>query len=446
MPNGLQAYLLVNGKGERIDTGPIEIVSNKENANDPVVRNGLTCMSCHAQGMKRFSDNMRAVLAATPKGQTDFDRDHALALYIEKPKMDDALNEDTKRFANAVRETGAEVTTREPIYALQGRYDFTVDIAQAAGEAGLPTETFQSKLQANARLGTLIGPLKTSGGRLKRDAWEEYFGDVVQELHLGLYVKATVQPLANAIAAVQPPVNLIPGGKADNIAPAKANPLPAEPKEPGAVAVNGRNPNLGGNHVPGRNLGNARQIPDLNAEYGMELMEIPAGMFTMGSAEADIYQLPQFKSCAGEMPQHKIYLDTYYIAKNVVTVKQYFAFCTATGHLKPPEPSWGWKEDHPIVNVTWNDAHEYCGWLSHETGLQVSLPTEAEWEKAARGTEGQKYPWGNDWDSSKYQHSTRYYGDAGSTGCSWESFVRCESLRSVGHGRQCVAVVFGLVR
>ncbi len=88
LPNGLQAYMLVNDSGKRIDAGPIDIVSNKENINDPIVRNGLTCMSCHSQGVKRFYDVLRPIISALPKDQSGYDRDHALALYIEKPKMD----------------------------------------------------------------------------------------------------------------------------------------------------------------------------------------------------------------------------------------------------------------------------------------------------------------------------------------------------------------------
>lgn len=199
LPNGLQAYLLVNGKGERIDTGPIDIVNNKENTNDPVVRNGLTCMSCHAQGMKRFTDSLRAVLVAAPTTQIDYDANHALALYRDKATMDAALDEDARRFAEAVRLTGAELATREPIYALQGRYDATLDATLAAAELGLPADTFLSRLQANARLGALLGPLKTAGGRLKRDAWEEYFGAAVRELGLG-----TLLPPQQSQAQVPP--------------------------------------------------------------------------------------------------------------------------------------------------------------------------------------------------------------------------------------------------
>ena len=378
LPNGLQAYLLVNGKGDRIDTGPIDIVSNKENVNDPVVRNGLTCMSCHAQGMKRFGDNMRAVIDATPKAQADYDRDHALALYVEKPKMDAALDEDAKRFADAVRETGAEVTKREPIYALQGRYDSTVDITQAAAEAGLPTEIFLSKLQANARLGALLGPLKTTGGRLKRDAWEEYFGDVVRELHLGVYLKPSV-------------------------------PQPAV--QPAAIA------NTGGSVTPGAGIAAAKFKK--NAKDNADMIFIPAGEFTMGSPQSEIDALDKQEKTdhfKNEGPQHKVMLDGYYVYKTPVTVAQYLKFCDETGHEKPFDPAFNpnWsKKDHPIVNVSYKDALAYCVWAG------VKLPTEAQWEKAASWDDGtkkkRKFPWGNEFDRTKLWCSENKEGDAEGT-------------------------------
>jgi formylglycine-generating enzyme required for sulfatase activity len=85
--------------------------------------------------------------------------------------------------------------------------------------------------------------------------------------------------------------------------------------------------------------------------------------------------------------------------KNLVTVAQYRRFCEATGRSMPDAPGWGWHDDHPIVNVSWDDARAYAKWAG------VSLPTEAQWEKAARGTDGREYPWGNDWDASKCVNS-----------------------------------------
>jgi formylglycine-generating enzyme required for sulfatase activity len=104
-----------------------------------------------------------------------------------------------------------------------------------------------------------------------------------------------------------------------------------------------------------------------------------------------------------------VVLDSYYIYKTPVTVRQYRQFCEAQGKAMPSAPYWGWKEDHPMVRVSWEEAKAYCAWAG------VTLPTEAQWEKAARGTDGRKYPWGNDWDSSKCQCSKEKVADAGST-------------------------------
>jgi len=98
-------------------------------------------------------------------------------------------------------------------------------------------------------------------------------------------------------------------------------------------------------------------------------------------------------------------LLNYEIGKYPVTNFEYRAFVQDTGH----EPPRHWEGDqyppelgdHPAVNVTWHDAAAYCEWLSEKTGRPYRLPTEAEWEKAARGADGRQFPWGDEWDASK---------------------------------------------
>jgi formylglycine-generating enzyme required for sulfatase activity len=128
-----------------------------------------------------------------------------------------------------------------------------------------------------------------------------------------------------------------------------------------------------------------------------ELILIPAGEFLMGSDPSeDKYARDD------EQPQHTLYLPDYYLAKTPVTNAQYAAFVEATGHRSPSywegkQPLKG-KEDHPVVYVSWFDIMAYCNWLSRVTGKAYRLPSEAEWEKGARGTDGRIYPWGNEWD------------------------------------------------
>jgi formylglycine-generating enzyme required for sulfatase activity len=131
-----------------------------------------------------------------------------------------------------------------------------------------------------------------------------------------------------------------------------------------------------------------------------ELAFIPAGEFLIGSEpkkDEDMYE--------SEQPQHTLYLPDYSIAKTLVTNAQYMFFVEATGHDVPRhwkgnKPLAG-KEDYPVVYVTWHDTVAYCNWLSAETGKAYRLPSEAEWEKAARGKDGRLYPWGNEWDPQR---------------------------------------------
>jgi formylglycine-generating enzyme required for sulfatase activity len=141
-----------------------------------------------------------------------------------------------------------------------------------------------------------------------------------------------------------------------------------------------------------------------------ELIHIPAGEFLMGSdPEKD-------KDAFGdEQPQHRLPLPEYYIAKTPMTNTQYLAFVEATGHRAPKH--WeggrptGDKVNHPMVHASWHDAMACCQWLAEATGKAYRLPSEAEWEKAARGTDGRIWPWGNEWDEKRCNSGEGGRGD-----------------------------------
>jgi formylglycine-generating enzyme required for sulfatase activity len=114
-----------------------------------------------------------------------------------------------------------------------------------------------------------------------------------------------------------------------------------------------------------------------------DMVLVPAGEFSMGSPEGD----------PDEKPAHKVQISAFFMDKYEVTVKQYAAFLQESGGDRPAE----WKtmnktanQNRPVMGVDWAEAARYCKWAGKR------LPTEAEWEKAARGTDGRLYPWGND--------------------------------------------------
>jgi formylglycine-generating enzyme required for sulfatase activity len=123
---------------------------------------------------------------------------------------------------------------------------------------------------------------------------------------------------------------------------------------------------------------------------------IPSGDFPMGS--------PDERGRGNERPQHCVWVDAFELATTPVTNQQYAMFLEATGHEPPPtwdKPPFD-HPDQPVVSPSWFDAVVYCEWLSSVTGRRYRLPTEAEWEKAARGgLEGKDYPWGDEPDESK---------------------------------------------
>jgi formylglycine-generating enzyme required for sulfatase activity len=134
---------------------------------------------------------------------------------------------------------------------------------------------------------------------------------------------------------------------------------------------------------------------------------IPAGDFLMGSPSGDGF--------TDERPQRSVFLHAFLMDRYEVTNAQYERFVKATNHAMPvnPNPSatlWNdgrpfpGSDTHPVVNVSWHDAVAYCAWAGKR------LPTEAEWEKAARGADARLYPWGNEWSVAKANSASYWAG------------------------------------
>ncbi len=158
--------------------------------------------------------------------------------------------------------------------------------------------------------------------------------------------------------------------------------------------------------LPENNLMSDFDVKSLKIKW----IKIPAGKFKMGS---DVKNRMN-----NENPVHWVELDTYNISKHEITVGQFRKFVQDTNYITEVEkkgiasvkkdgkwqkdknanwekPGFKQKDDHPVVLITSGDAEMFCKWLSKKTGKNILLPTEAQWEKAARGSDGRTYPWGN---------------------------------------------------
>jgi formylglycine-generating enzyme required for sulfatase activity len=166
-------------------------------------------------------------------------------------------------------------------------------------------------------------------------------------------------------------------------------------------------------------------LPD---ELLLGFMEIPAGPFLMGSDdERDSWLLKA-------SPQHKVTLPTYYMARYPVTVAQFRTFVEASGYAWEDRNRPQGAAHHPIVYVSWHDALAYCKWLTarlqewsdtpeplatllRTEDWRVILPSEAEWEKAARGIDGRAYPWGNEPDPNRANYNETGINTTSAVGC-----------------------------
>ena len=215
LPNGLQAYLLVDANGIRLNDAPIEIVSDPK-ASDPTVRNGLSCIGCHTQGMKTFTDSVRA--AVEQDDNPPYNKAHALRLYPEQSVLDELLQKDTERFQQALEKIGgpfADDASRqrffkqhenEPVQRLHELFQAPLNASDAAAAVGLETEAFLTQIREKQSLKNLgLQTLIDVNGTVKRDAWTSNFDNVISALNTP---DSTLPPI------VQRP-ELIPGASID---------------------------------------------------------------------------------------------------------------------------------------------------------------------------------------------------------------------------------------
>ena len=169
-------------------------------------------------------------------------------------------------------------------------------------------------------------------------------------------------------------------------------------------------------------LAGAGSLPDM--------VLVPPGEFFMG-APSGSHALPD------EQPERRIYLSGFWIDRHEATHADYLQFVQATGHRAPANANQAvtlWDkgrplpgiEDHPVINISWDDAVAFCHWRNKR------LPTEAEWEKAARGTDRRVYPWGDEWEMN-FANSASYWAGRKvefSSGADWDEFwLRGEGAR-----------------
>jgi formylglycine-generating enzyme required for sulfatase activity len=184
-----------------------------------------------------------------------------------------------------------------------------------------------------------------------------------------------------------------------------------------------------------------------------QLVTIPAGPFLMGTRESEVDELEKLgikrEYIKREVPQHEVTLNEYAIARYPITNAEFERFIEDGGYTQRDywtDAGWqrkekeGWTQPHlwddekwnnpsqPVVGISWYEAVAYCRWLSEKSGKIYRLPTEAEWEKAARGTDGRRYPWGDQWNASLCNNEESGPGETTPVG----EYPEGESLYGVG--------------
>src|SRR4029079_701620 len=183
LPNGLQAYLLVDGAGRRIDQGPTSIVSDPKRL-DRTVTKRVSCMACHYTGMIPKADEVGPAVRANPrafKNAADIS-----ALYRDPAELNRIFDDDGRRFATALKKIGITSLSRsgEPISSMAVQFQQEIDLPTVAAKFGLSTADCTERLNSADTTARAFAPLRIPGGTIKRDVFAALFGEATLELKL----------------------------------------------------------------------------------------------------------------------------------------------------------------------------------------------------------------------------------------------------------------------
>jgi mono/diheme cytochrome c family protein len=191
LPNGLLAFLIVDGLGRRIDKAPGDIVSDPLRP-DQRVTAGLSCMNCHARGLLPKADQVRAHVEKNRQAFTKADVESVLALYATKDRFAALVDEDTTKYTKALATLAVKLDGDEPVNLVTRRYEAPLDLALAAAEMGTTVEWFREKLAKGLSEARAFGPLAVKGGTVAREVFEDAYATFRDYVRYPPYAEGSV--------------------------------------------------------------------------------------------------------------------------------------------------------------------------------------------------------------------------------------------------------------